>query len=182
MNTKNNKRRRASVEKIENAFFEELKKKDLYQIKVSDLCKIAGINRSTFYANYIDVYDLADKIRDRLEAEVDSFFVGDEALRLGERDFLNLFQHIKSNQTLYRFYFKLDYDKTKTQKLYDLYQLYDKLGTADEGTVEYHVAFFKNGFNAIVKRWLERGCLETPEQMRDILTREYRGRFEGTLG
>jgi len=42
MNTKNNKRRRESVNKIEKAFIELLQNKELNEIKVSDICKICS--------------------------------------------------------------------------------------------------------------------------------------------
>ena len=67
MNTKNNKRRRESVAKIEHVFVSLLQTKELSQITVSDICKKAGLNRTTFYANYLDIYDLADKIKEHLE-------------------------------------------------------------------------------------------------------------------
>ena len=61
MNTKNNRRRRESIERIEKAFLELLQTKELHEITVSDICKSCELNRSTFYANYIDIFDLADK-------------------------------------------------------------------------------------------------------------------------
>ncbi len=50
MNIKNNRRRRASRDAIENIFIELLQTKSLNEISVSDICKKAGLNRSTFYA------------------------------------------------------------------------------------------------------------------------------------
>ena len=57
MNTKNNKRKRESRAKIESVFVELLQANELNQITVSDICSLAGLNRSTFYANYVDIYD-----------------------------------------------------------------------------------------------------------------------------
>lgn len=37
-------------------------------------------------------------------------------------------------------------------------------------------SFFKAGLNAIVKKWLEGGCRETPEEMNEIIHSEYQGR------
>ena len=70
MNIKNNKRKRASMQKIEQVLIELLQTKELNQISVSDICKRANLNRSTFYANYVDIYGLADTIREKLEAQV----------------------------------------------------------------------------------------------------------------
>ena len=64
MNVKNNKRRRESQEKIEKAFIELLQTREIKEITVSDIVKNTGLNRSTFYANYIDIFDLADKTRE----------------------------------------------------------------------------------------------------------------------
>ena len=61
MNIKNNKRKQASIQRIEQAFIELLKEKELNQIFVTDICKLANVNRTTFYANYLDIYDLAEK-------------------------------------------------------------------------------------------------------------------------
>ena len=60
MNTANNRRRRESVERIEKVFIDMLQTKELNEISVSDICKQAGLNRTTFYANYTDIYGLAD--------------------------------------------------------------------------------------------------------------------------
>ena len=75
MNVKNNRRRRESIERIEKAFIELLQTRELNEISVSDLCKICELNRSTFYANYVDLYDLADKVRVHLESEVNHLYL-----------------------------------------------------------------------------------------------------------
>lgn len=42
--------------------------------------------------------------------------------------------------------------------------------------IEYHIEFFRNGINAIIKMWLESGCKESPEEMAEILKSEYTNR------
>ena len=74
MNVKNNKRRRESQDKIEKAFLELLQPREIKEITVSDIIKLTGLNRSTFYANYIDIFDLADKTREKLEADFSNLF------------------------------------------------------------------------------------------------------------
>lgn len=171
MNVKNNKRRRETIEKIQSVFMEALNDQELSKIKVSTICKNAGINRSTFYANFMDIYDLADKIQIGLKDEVDRLLEQDFKMQYIDEDFLKLFQHIKENQTLYRFYFKLGYDNRDEFMFSDAY-MHDL--AADNPLLDYHLTFFKSGFNAIVKKWLDGGCKETPEQMRNLLLHEYR--------
>ena len=109
MNTVNNRRRRDSREKIQKAFINLLQDRQMKDITVSDLIKATGLNRSTFYANYLDIYDLADKTRQMLEKDFSALFA--------DYDYMNardgaekMFAHIKENQL---FYTKGDANKTE---------------------------------------------------------------------
>jgi len=57
-----------------NAFEELMKSKPFEQIKVSDICSEALINRSTFYDHYADKYDLLEEyinsLKDSLTEEI----------------------------------------------------------------------------------------------------------------
>ncbi len=168
MNVKNNRRRKASVEKIEKAFIEMLLSRELHKISVTDICKATGLNRSTFYANYLDVYDLANKLREKLEADFNAQFQD-----RGEASALKMFRHIYENQLFYTVYFRLGYDTQNQTYVYDT----DRAEKDFNGEhLSYHIEFFKNGLNAIIKMWLSGGCRETPEEMAEILKAEYRGR------
>ena len=173
MNTKNNRRRRESIERIEKVFIELLQTKELHEITVSDICKRCGLNRSTFYANFVDIYELADKVREYLEVEVNRLYEAEKTQKFNSNDYLRLFRHIKENQLFYRTYFKLGYDNQFKLKYYDIHQAERHF---DNRHIEYHVEFFRSGFNAIVKMWLAGGCKETPEEMDEIIRSEYQGR------
>lgn len=172
MNTPNNKRRKESQEKIEKVFTELVQEKELNEITVTDICKITNLNRSTFYANYLDIYDLADKIREKLEQEVDYLYKNEKENNYNSNNFLKLFKNIKDNQVFYRTYFKLNMDKNI--KISDL--KYDtnlaKLFFNEKHT-DYHIEFFMAGLNAIIKKWLSNGCKESPEEMNKIIIEEY---------
>lgn len=171
MNTKNNKRRQASQEKIRSVFFELLGKKELVKIKVSEICLLAGINRSTFYANYLDIYDLADKICIDLQNEVTDIFGLHPDLADSESSFLELFHHIKENRQYYSLCFKLGFEGRALRT-----NAIDISNSREYAFVDYRLIFFQSGFNAIVKAWLENDCKETPEEMCAVLLHEYRGR------
>lgn len=173
MNTKNNRRRRQSVERIEKVFIELLQTKELHEITVSDICKRCELNRSTFYANFVDIYELADKVREHLEGEVNRLYEAEETQKFNSNDYLRLFRHIKENQIFYRTYFKLGYDNQFKLKYYDTHQAKQYF---DNQHIEYHIEFFRSGFNAIVKMWLTGGCKETPEEMDWIIRSEYQER------
>ena len=173
MNTKNNRRRRESIERIKKVFIELLQTKELHEITVSDICKRCELNRSTFYANYADIYELADKVREELEKEVNLLYEAERTQSFNSNDYLRLFRHIKENQLFYRTYFKLGYDNQFKLRYYDSLQAKKDF---DNQYIEYHIEFFRSGFNAIVKKWLAGGCKETPEEMDEIIRSEYQGR------
>lgn len=174
MNTKNNRRRRESVARIETAFMELLQTRDLKAVTVADLCKMTGLNRSTFYANFLDIYDLADKLRTKLEADF-AAQLGDDPFHDRVTSALRMFRHIAENQLFYKTYFKLGYDEQHPVQIYDLERAEQDFGETD---LKYHIEFFRHGLNAILKLWLDGGCKETPEEMNGILLAEYQGRSQ----
>lgn len=175
MNTKNNKRKRESRAKMESVFVTLLQTKELNRITVSDICQQAGLNRSTFYANYEDIYALADSVREDLEQNLGEMYRDEIEQSFNSNNYLKLFRHIAQNPLFYQTYFKLGYDHQ--------YKIvgYDKSLAAEhfkDRFIPYHMEFFKSGLTAIIKMWLAGGCKETPEEMNEIITSEYMGRAE----
>ena len=152
---------------------ELLQKKELNEISVSDICKRAKLNRTTFYANYTDIYGLADAIRDGLENEVSNLYKDEITQGFNSNDYLKLFRHIKDNQIFYQTYFKLGYDNNYKIFIYDV-DLAKK--HFQNKFIEYHMEFFKAGITKIIKLWLQKGCKESPEDMVEIIKSEYQGR------
>ncbi|MBQ4578624.1 MAG: TetR/AcrR family transcriptional regulator [Clostridia bacterium] len=174
MNTPNNKRRRESRQRLEAAFIHALQTRELKEITVTDLCREAKVNRTTFYANYTDVYALADAVQQRLEEEVSALYDHRHTHEYSRDNYLKLFRHIRDNQLFYKTYFKLGVDGRFRLTAYDV-----RLAAAYYGdeNIEYHVEFFRNGLNAVIKKWLQNGCRESPEEIQQIIASEYRGKI-----
>lgn len=170
MNISNNKRRKQSQEKIEKVFIELIQKKDINKISVTDIVKLAKINRSTFYANYLDIFDLSDKIREKLEQDVFKLYEDEIINNYNSNNYLKLFKHIKENQIFYKTYFKLGYDVTFKITIYDTKLAKEHFNNK---YIDYHIEFFRNGLTAIIKKWLNSGCQESPEEINEILMLEY---------
>lgn len=170
MNTPNNKRKRESIELIEKTFIDLIQFKELNQISVSEICKKAGLNRTTFYANYTDIYALADSIKDKLENNLSDLYEEEITQRFNSHSYIKLFRHIKENQIFYKTYFKLGYDDNYKIISYDMNLANQRFKNR---FVEYHIEFFKSGITKIIKLWLKNGCRESPEDMVEILESEY---------
>ncbi len=172
MNVKNNRQKQRSKEKIEGVFLELLKINEISQITVSSICKKASLNRSTFYANYLDIYDLAESIKHRLIKDIQQLYENDMINNVGE-NYLDLFNHIKENQIFYKAYFKLGFEK---QREIDLREIHKNKDLFPETHLKYHIIFHEAGLNAIINYWLSNGCKESPEEMNRIIQDEYSGR------
>ena len=169
MNTINNKRKKESQEKIEKTFLQLIQKKNINEISVSTICEIAKLNRSTFYANYIDVYDLVEKVKNRMADEFAEFQLSNNS-KQDPNGYLNLFKHIKDNQIFFKTYFKLEDISISPITEYHM-ELAEKYYNNEY--IDYHIEFFRAGLNAIIKKWLNNNCKESPEEMVEIITSEY---------
>ena len=172
MNTINNKKRKKSQEQIEKIFLQLIQKKNIDEISVSNICELANLNRSTFYANYVDIYDLANKVKQQMEVEFAKFQFSNNA-KQDYNGYLNMFRYIKENQIFFKTYFKLEEisKSLPTQYRVELAEKY-----YDNKFIDYHIEFFRAGLNAIIKKWLNNGCKETPEEINEIITSEYKNK------
>ena len=145
MNTTNNKRSLATEECLKNALIALLKDKELADISITELCNVADIERSTFYAHYEDVFALGNACATDIEKRLSE-------VSHSVDDFAWVFEYIKDHPEVFSVYFKLGVSKT---------------------TGDYKKIFFRTGAYSVAKMWFDGGCVESPEQMGEIVKREY---------
>ncbi len=177
MNTKSNQRYQETDKKIQQVFLQLLQEKDLSHTTVQDICKGCGINRSTFYAHYTDVYDLLSKMEHSVGMDIFESFQGSDASPehfLSPSIFTNIIQHIGNHQAFYRAYLESWEQTSIPQRFNDLFQTVFKpfaikLNITSEAHARYYFTFFQTGFLFVIKQWLDTGCKETPEELAQIL-------------
>ena len=174
MNKANNARILQSKAAIQKAYLNlVVARNDISTITVSDICKKAGVNRTTFYAHYLDIEDLVNSIYEWMLNEFLNVFKEEATSMQHSYDFGKLFRNISENQLFYRLYFKLGFD---------FKQLFLENGAAqvanqfypDTKYIDYHVEFFAAGITAMIQKWLNGGCKESPETIGKILEEEYK--------
>ncbi|MCI5812038.1 MAG: hypothetical protein SO061_06400 [Limosilactobacillus coleohominis] len=102
---KNNKKMRQARKQIQIAVIQLLQTKTINQLKVTQICRLAHINRSTFYANYEDVYDMVDHLRNYVSQQYQSYLKIDRKSSL-----LSLLKEIQNHQDIYQLFFHLYLD------------------------------------------------------------------------
>ena len=169
MNTAGNARKRESRQRIEQAFLQLVQQGSVSDITVSQLCALAQVNRTTFYANYDSIGDLNARVRDSMVEKYAALFPP-EHRGLTKENFLMLFRNIKENQVFYRTFFKLGYDETYAIVTYNKEVAQKRFG---DRLTDYHTEFFRAGISALIKKWLAGGCSESPEEIGQVLFDEY---------
>ena len=177
MNVKNNRRAMETRQRIQNTLLEMLEEQELDQISVSQLCKRAEVNRSTFYAHYDDVTDLIAEIEQGIGRDIfDSLPEQTEgALPMWDLRYLqHILERIRTHQLFYRAYLRSSHGQRRmewgfTQLLEHIMRPYmHELGINDT-ELEYYFAYFKEGLVAVIRRWVLQGCRESPEYLTRVI-------------
>ena len=186
MNTKNNQRSRNTDESIVRATFELIAKENrsLNKITVREICEAAQINRSTFYAHYMDVYDVVDKVERTMAEELTKSFLQelDKGKKL-DTCFVSLFSFVRNHKEFYQLFLNSSTRSGTIGIAWDLLHertgsiSYRQFGYKNEEEMKYHGEFFINGLSAMLRRWVERDCPETPKQMYEYLKRQHTPRI-----
>lgn len=168
---------------MNQALLSLLEKKDIEFITVTEITKKAGVNRSTFYLHYDNVYELLEETIENLNkqfvnsftfksplqitSQKDAFLITDEFLR-------PYLQFVKENKRV----LKLVNEKPQLfqagksyQKMYDkiFYPAISKFLTREEDRV-YMLEFFTGGVTAIVHKWLNLDCATDVDDLISIIT------------
>lgn len=178
MNTKGNQRYINTKNKIKYVFLQLLDGKELEKITVSEICANAKIHRTTFYGHYEDVNALMHDLVIEMYHQVIEYFV-EEKEQDSKDGFLKLFELVKSQQNFFHYYFSHNSYMRQTEVILPEV-LYSKLNVLMERlqykTMEelnYHQIFFCAGLMSVMDHWITTGCKETPEEMREIIAKEY---------
>lgn len=156
--------------KIKQLFIELLKSKPIEQIKISEICEILQINRSTFYRHYEDIYDLLNRLEDGFINELDNLYR--EIARGNDNSIVvmkKILQLIKANKDICSILFVYRSDNNlwiKFNKLsvdlfmLKIYEKYPNSIMANQKELRESVEFVCSGFYALYRNWLMDDCNE----------------------
>ncbi|MBE5734927.1 MAG: TetR/AcrR family transcriptional regulator [Clostridiales bacterium] len=178
MNIKNNLRYKNSSEKIETTFLALMLNHKYEDISISQICELADINRSTFYAHYDDINDLIIKIEGKFANSMASIF--NFGIRQTNEAFIEMFEFVKANKYFYKAFLNIPYATLAETSIKNkvLTNIKDTHNTnfSNDINLFYRASFFGAGIKEICRLWLDRDCKESPRQMATLLIEEYNGR------
>ena len=176
MNKEKNERFRETDRRIQTYVLDELQTKRLREITVSSVCQALGLNRSSFYLHYPDVYAVAEAIcnweigelmegfRAHFESEGMSDPIGYILVAL---------RHMWAHMEFYRAYLNeigLEQQRRGTEWLLrDVILPHAQKSGVPEWQAALRHEFARAGAMAVARQWLDGGCAQPPEAVADVI-------------
>ncbi len=177
----------STAKKIDRALLELLEKKEFEYISVTEICRKAGVHRSTFYLHYSTVADLVNECTRYI---MDDFF---ESMP----DYMNNFPDKIKNCTLKELFlvtpeyltpyltyikehkklFRLSMEQASTLQMENVFHYFcDKILVpvlerfkVPRENMNYMIAYYVNGLTAIIMTWIKNDCKDSYEHIIKII-------------
>ena len=172
---------------MNQALIELLNKKEYQYITIKEICKKAGVNRSTFYLHYDNINDLLYETIDNLNKE---FFLcfgeeerditkkiqnnrKEELVLITPKYLMPYLEHVKKNKVVYQVSAKYPmlmqslkkYKYLQKEILFPIFSSFNIL----ENEKKYISAYYINGVYAIVDEWIKRDCQDDTSFICDLI-------------
>ncbi|MBQ9516283.1 MAG: TetR/AcrR family transcriptional regulator [Ruminococcus sp.] len=177
-----------TAQKMDEALFVLIEKKDFEFITVKDICAEAGVNRSTFYLHYETIGDLLDECSAYIMRRFESYFHTDarerlniETATLEELNFISprylilYLEFVRDNKHFFhtvvkhhRIFATMNQAKAFFEEIFvPILRRY----RYPEKQHHYVLMYYLNGMMAVITEWLEADCNESPEELAKIIMR-----------
>lgn len=176
-----NQRIRVSKTMLEEALMRLLREKRVEKVTVYELCQEADINRTTFYKYYGTPRDLLDQVIAEMLAEFERALAEDFTSRNGTHRAL---AYLASEQERFRTVIANVPEEELLDKVSSLWPIRDTLdemlsGPMTDSEREYARLFFCQGSYAIIRKWLQDGCPQRPEELNHMKEHALQARDAG---
>ncbi len=173
--------------KLDEAFLKLLSEKEFEFITVKEICKEAGVNRSTFYLHYQTVGDLLDETLDYINAKFDGYFISPKidiakinSLPLSELYLITpeyltpWLNFIRENKRLFQTFLSR-YDTLKISSSFEsifkmvISPILTRFSVQKQDQ-EYIFLYYVEGIIGVVKKWIREGCNRPINEISKIIS------------
>lgn len=170
--------------RLEQALLSLLERKDFAAISVADVCREAGVYRSTFYSHYGNTRDLLEACWNSLLAsffhhtqeaykldlpryswseEVSYFLISPKVLR-------NYLDFLKKNRKILLIYRRNaslfgNAENQKTLQELVFRPSFETAGIKDPQQIEYLTEFYLSGVQSMIYKWVDEDCLLSEDKL-----------------
>lgn len=154
-----NRKRAYSQNLIQRAFLDLSRTKSIDKITVTDVCRVADINRSTFYSNYEDIYALGQSMEFNLYQKLDAIMAQHDCMER-ESFYKTLLYIIQENATLCLFILRRSKREFKAMEFelgfpIKAYNWWIQKNEQSEFNIT--MEYLMWGTGVVIAKWLRRG-------------------------
>lgn len=175
-NEKTDRRVQMSKTFLKQALISLLKEKRISRISVKELCELADVNRSTFYAHYTDIYSLLNEMENDIMQELTRALQSyvdntEDPIMMTEKLIEFIGSKHEECEVLLSAHSDLSFEK-KIKHVARQFLLADaeKALLTDERLFDYMSAFIISGSIEVVKTWLQNNRDKTPREIAQLIT------------
>lgn len=159
---------------IQESFIHLVQEKPFHAIKLTEVCEKAGINRTTFYKYYQDVYDWKEKLEQQCISRTDEIL--QQCNESNIQDILCLqFREMKENAELYALIASPNFESDvldlciamSMEKMDTETKKYFTVKDGMDYQRRWDCCFGIYGCRGVVECWIRDGMKESPEQLAD---------------
>ena len=147
---------------IQTALIRLMKTKELKDITITELTRLAGVSRTTYYRNYYDKEDVLQDLFKGLMQEITAEIL---AAKTVYGTALAVFNGIQKNADVYSLLMKADYAELM---LREVTRIASADTPADAPLEQMRIVFLTGALFNMVRVWMDTGMHLTPEQMADM--------------
>lgn len=171
---KGNRRILYTKKVIKESLIELLENKKIHEITVTDICKIANINRGTFYTHYKDAYDLLESMENELFNQISEYIKSTPIEEYKDTLLINVLELIKENKRLCKILFSKRMDSYTMDRIIYLANKaeIDKIignSNINSKSLDYFIKYSVGGVLAVIQFWLENDLKESPQEINNLL-------------
>lgn len=181
---KEDQRARLTQQLLKNALIECMQKERISKISVRELCERAGINRSTFYLHYYDIYDLYNSIKIEVIEDLNRYLKQEDIVNESSsllQVYIAILNYIKKNEELFQILLN---DDNGVDFIDDIMKLAQSISMKsnfifEERTEKYIEIFGIGGYTSVLKKWMNDGMIESPEFLAEFIVHIFYHGYSG---
>jgi AcrR family transcriptional regulator len=159
---KKDRRVRYTLMVIRQSFIKLLWQKPISNITIKEICEIADVNRATFYAHYLDQYDLLHQIENDVIDDINQYLNSYDLKKMSEAPaemLEKILEYIKENADLFNLLLlNPNGDVQFREEITKIIGQQHFLAiTSDKEDSKYVYLFFANGAIGVILKWLKDG-------------------------
>jgi AcrR family transcriptional regulator len=179
-----NRKSRYTRKVLQDSLLELLAQKPITSISITEICKNADINRTTFYAHYKDQYDLLRQIEETSIIYVERLLKKYDGKQKNKQDVLQILeeilQSIADNSNSFQVLLSENGDPYFQKKLFRRFTYgkqmmeYAEKISGEKTTAEYYSIFVINGSIGLIQHWLKNNIsIPVPELAKMLINLIY---------